>query len=591
MIKKNFILFKNKRILKYLLAIIVILISGITIALLQPSRIEIPTERKYNKTEIRKILNKADILFDTDKFDSSYYYFNRALLLCDTNVDYIDYVYALTCMAAIEEIQGDFIASEILLTKTLPYLKKIKKPRFTANVYNQFASNYYYTYDYSNSLLYYRKSLHLKTSSYRKIAVLNSICQIYVKQKKFKLAESILISLSKIKTVCPLDKRTNDFEYSRILDDIGLCYYEQGKPEALDYYKKSLAIKTRLNNYYALIYVYMHIAEYFQQSNPIQAKPYAHSAYLLSLKLQDAPNRLQCLKLLTKTSQGEDLKKYSLKFIQLADSIDRAKKTVKNQFARIKYYSRKDKFENLLFKAQKAENELQLEKEKKRNVISYVIIFFTTLFSLFLYYYLTLKSRREKNHAILESEIRISNELRDKLVSDVYNTITLTQNIDLEKENNKELLLHNLEDIYSKTRNISRENSAIVTDENYATALKEMICGFKTPELNIILNGFDLISWDNLEKNKKIILYRVLQELFANMKKHSHATLVSINIKIVDKNLTIFYNDNGVGTKNSTPNFKNGLQNVENRIKTINGNIIFDKNSEKGFRIIFSFPL
>lgn len=72
------------------------------------------------------MLNKADILFDSYELNRSYDYFNKAQLLCDTDIYYIEYVYALTCMAAIEQMQGDFVASEILLTKTLPHLKKIK---------------------------------------------------------------------------------------------------------------------------------------------------------------------------------------------------------------------------------------------------------------------------------------------------------------------------------------------------------------------------------------------------------------------------------------------------------------------------------
>ena len=58
------------------------------------------------------------------------------------------------------------------------------------------------------------------------------------------------------------------------------------------------------------------------------------------------------------------------------------KKKAKNQFARIKYYSKQDKDENLQLKAEKVKNELHLERQKKRNIISYIIIFFTAIFSL-----------------------------------------------------------------------------------------------------------------------------------------------------------------------------------------------------------------
>ena len=187
--------------------------------------------------------------------------------------------------------------------------------------------------------------------------------------------------------------------------------------------------------------------------------------------------------------------------------------------------------------------------------------------------------------------MRISKKLHDELANDVYETLQFVTHKDLELDTNKDQLLNNLEIMYSRTRNISKENSQIATDENYPFALREMIAEFKTPDIHILLNGFDLISWNKIQKNKKIILYRVLQELFYNLKKHSNATLVSVTFKINDKNISVDYNDNGTRNENSSIIFKNGLANVENRIKTINGTITFDNNSKKGFKLSFSFPL
>lgn len=118
-----------------------------------------------------------------------------------------------------------------------------------------------------------------------------------------------------------------------------------------------------------------------------------------------------------------------------------------------------------------------------------------------------------------------------------------------------------------------------------------MISGFKTPNINILSNGLSEILWNQIDKNKKIIIYRVLQELFFNMKKHSDATLVSVTFKIVNKNIVIGYTDNGLREKNNPIIFKNGLQNVESRIKTINGTIIFDDYSHNSFKLSFTFPL
>jgi signal transduction histidine kinase len=592
MMNRTFSIFQNKTILKFLLAILIFLIFGSIFFLLKSSKNEPHCNKKdNNKHEVRKLLAKGDIYFDTYRYNEAYYYFNKAQLLCDTKVNYIEYVYALTCIANIEQAQGDFAASEASLTKTLPYLKKIKKPRFAANVYEQYASNYYYTYDYNNSLLYQIKALHLKSSNFRKVVVLNSISLNYLKQKKFKLAEEILVPLSKIKTIIKDHKDLNDSEHSRILDNLGLCYFEQDRPESLKYFEESLTIKLRLQDYTGLIYCYMHLAAYYEKRNPSLSKTYAKNAYSVSSKLNDASNKIHSLDLLIRTSEGNDLKKYALQFIQLVDSVNKAKHSAKNQFSRIKYDAKKDRFENLHLKSQKAENQLHLERQKKRNIVSYIIIICTSILSLFLYLHLTLKARKEKNKEIYQSEMRISKKLHDELANEVYKTLAFAENKDLQQEENKEYFLNNLDTLYSKTRKISKENSFITTSEFYQVALREMISEFKTPDVNILLNGMDTVSWNKIDKNKKITLYRVLQELFLNMKKHSKATLASTIFKMNDQNLTVIYTDNGVGIDNNRLILKSGLQNVESRIKTINGTITFDNNSKKGFKLSFTFPL
>lgn len=589
--KKTFVTSQKKTILKYLLAVLTILILVSTIYLLKSSRNEPENKAIHTKAEIRGLFVKGDKHYDKLLFNQAYYYYNKAQSLCDTNTQYIDFVYAVNCMADIEQIQGDYIACELLLMKTLPYLPKIKKPRFTVNVYESFAANYYYKYDYNNALLYLTKALHLKISSYRKIIILNSICQIYVRQKKFKLAESILIPLSKIKYIYKNNPVINDAEYSRILDDLGICYQAQRKPEALDCYKKSVTLKLRIKDDFGLLYNYMHIAEYYQESNHALAVSYAKKSLALAIRFNDAVNRLQSLKILSKTSHGNELKKYSSNFIKLADSIENSRQKSKNQFINIKYNFQNDKDENFQLKAQKAKKELQLERQKRRNIISYIAIVLILAAITFIYFRLTSKGKKQRNEAIYKSEIRISKKLHDELANDVYQTMVFAKNKELEVGENKEQLLNNLQNLYSQARNISKENSKIVTDENYTTALKEMISEFKTQNIHLLINGMETLLWNEIDKNKKITIYRILQELLVNMKKHSHATLVGITFKKTEKNILITYTDNGKGADIENLTLRNGLYNVENRILAIKGIIDIDSAPDKGFKVFFKIPL
>ena len=202
-----------------------------------------------------------------------------------------------------------------------------------------------------------------------------------------------------------------------------------------------------------------------------------------------------------------------------------------------------------------------------------------------------IKNRREKIKVSYNTEIRIAKKLHDELANDVYHTMAFAETQDLSDIHNKEILISNLDTIYSRTRNISRENDTMETGRLFMSNLKEMMSGFNTANVNVISNGIETINWKTLEQNKKIIVYRVLQEILVNMKKHSQASLVVLTFKENKNKLQIDYTDNGIGATFEQLNSKNGLQNVENRIKSIKGTITFDSKSNKGFRIHIVFPI
>ncbi|RKR11263.1 tetratricopeptide repeat protein [Flavobacterium sp. 90] len=590
--KKQLSFIPNKTILKYLLIIQFLLLGG-SLLLYQSYKNENPVKpiSKDNSAEIKRLSDIADVYFDTNKKDSAIYVFTKAKKLCDPNKNAIDYVYALSCIAELQLQQGNYIASEANATEALPYLKHIKNPRYSWIVYNLLGINYTDNYDSSNAIIYFKKAINLKTSAWRKYIALNNLAAVYMNQEKYKEAMDIFNILASQKNISKYDA-INHNNYSFVINNLGFCYYKLGnQKKALNYFYEALKIRLKPETQEGLVTTYSYLSMYFEKTNPNLSREYAQKAYNHASKLNNATDEIGALGLLIKRSEGADLKRHSLSYLRLVDSVSIAKQTAKNQFTNIKYTSKKDKEENLKLKDQKAENKLQLERQKKRIIIAYIIIAFILGLVAFLYFHLKEKVKKEKDDAVFKSELRISQKLHDELANDVYQTMAFAENRDLKLTENKEHLLTNLENIYLRARNISKENSKITTNENYPAALKEMIAGFKTPKNNILLNGFDSVLWSKIEKNKKIVLYRVLQELFLNMKKHSQATLISITFKIIEKNIVVTYNDNGIGVNKNDLILKNGLQNVENRIKTINGTIIFDPDYEKGFKLSFTLPI
>ncbi|WET01481.1 tetratricopeptide repeat-containing sensor histidine kinase [Flavobacterium sp. YJ01] len=445
-------------------------------------------------------------------------------------------------------------------------------------------------YDYDNALIYHQKALETAISQFRKAQIKCDIAFIYLQQKKYSKAINLLEELAKKKTEDKTDSLNTEYQHAFVLYDLGLCYLRTDKPkEALDNLTKSLNINLKANDESFVVGNYHSLYLYYKKyNNPKLKKFYAQKGYFAASKAKSY--ELNALAELIEAEEDKNLKKYINLYIKLTDSIIISKRKAKNQFATKIYDSQKDKEENLHLKKEKAENELQLARHKNRSKILYIVIFVSLFALFFLIFHIRLKVKREKNEIIFKSEIRISNKLQEELSKNVYQTFLFAKNNDLENADNKEKLISNLNEIYTKTRNISKENSKILTDEKYLSSLKEMISEYQTRDVNILLNGFDNISWDTINKNKKIVLFRILQELLLNMKTHNTANLVSITLKSQHKNLDLVYIDNGNGIKNSNTPLKKGLQNIENRIKSVNGQI--DIHSlDNSFKVFIKLPM
>ncbi|HSN47287.1 MAG TPA: ATP-binding protein [Flavobacterium sp.] len=543
-------------------------------------------QKKSNLVEINRLIELGEIHFKNLKYDSSYYYFNKAKSLCDVKKDTAKIIYTILNLATIEQNLGDYAGSESTVLEALPFLKNNPKPNHHWGVYTTLGINYMQTSNYKTALYYQNIALNLKTDNIRKGKTKNNIAVNYMEMQNYPKAIQILKPLIIQKEVI------NDPDlFSRILDNLGYSYYKVENPKGIGYLKQSLAIQLQEKNDWGLITSYIHLSEYYKKTNTENAFNYALYAYEKSTKINNINDRLISLALLIQNSSGNELKKFSLDYIRINDSLTKARQKAKNQFAKIKYDSKKEKDENIRLKTQKATTFLELEQQKNKNLILSFLILIGILSTIFLYHFLKAINNKEKIQTSYDTETRIAKRLHDELANDVYHTMSFAETQDLSSNTNKEILLNNLDTIYSRTRNISKENSPIDTGMDFMVGLKEMISGFNTAAVNILIYDMDSFNWNELEINKKIIVYRVIQELLVNMKKHSHGSLVVITFKKIKNKLQIDYSDNGLGAAFDKINSRNGLRNVENRILAIKGTITFDTKPGKGFKTSLSIPL
>lgn len=542
------------------------------------------TPKKFDRVDINKFMELGYKHTENLKYDSSYYYFNKAYHNAEIKNDTSVIILSLAWMAQTQRLLADYSGSETTAIEALPLIENNDNYLYgETNIYINLGNTYSNTLEYDNALFYLNKAINSKTDEDIKSGILNNIALVYMGQEKYQNAINILNPLILKKEVL-----NNAENYSRILDNLGYSYLKLGNPKALDYLNKSRIMREQINDERGLIGSYYHLFEYYKKHNLNLGINYLYLAYKKATKVNHVDDRLECLKVLVQNSSGDKLKKHSLAFIHINDSINKVRQKAKNQFAKIKYDSTKEKEENLRLKDQKI---LQSEHQKTKNLLMYFVMGIIIMISILFTNLLLARNKREKMKASYNTEIRIAKKLHDELANDVYHTMAFAETQDLSTTHNKEILISNLDTIYSRTRNIARENNALETGPLFISDLKEMMSGFNTQEVHVITNGLDSINWLTIDRDKKIILYRIIQELLVNMKKHSQCSLVALTFKKIANELQINYNDNGVGAVLEQIKSKNGLQNVENRIRAINGTITFDTKSNKGFKVQFIIPI
>lgn len=537
------------------------------------------------KKEATNFKEKAIENFDKKKFNLAFYHFNKSKIAYETLKDTANVVYILIQMATIQQINGDYYGSKETLTEALPLIKK--KDIYSASINNLFGIADKELSIYTDAIYYYQQALEDCSDPVSELGPLNNVAVVYILQKKYDKAIHLLERIIHTKT---LDNKFLKSNKARVLDNLGYAYFKK------ELYEKGLLLmneghKMREQNedLYGSIESNLHLAEYYLNTEPKKSNQYAESAYQIATKFNSIDERLKALSFLISNDSGVKTTEYAQKYFSLNDSIIKIRNNYKNKFAKIKYDSKKEKDENQKLRLEKAEDSLALQKAKYQRI--FLIIGIASLFCLIAY----LIKRHQNKTRLIEfktayaTETRIAKDIHDELANDVFHAITYTQTQPLTSENSKETLLQKLNHIYSRVRGISRENSNVDTGSNYSINLKEMLSTYNSSITNVIITNIEKVNWNSIEYEKKVTIYRVLQELMVNMKKHSEALLVVIKFDSKLNSVIIDYTDNGKGCDQNKI-IKNGLQNMENRILATKGIITFDTQPDNGFKAKITLP-
>lgn len=461
---------------------------------------------------------------------------------------------------------GNIYDSENIIVEALNLIDNYsKKDTLIENrkaLYNQLGQIYRESNDFYEAIEIYNLSLIFSKSLSDSITLLNNKANVYKDLGNYDKAVENLSLAHK------LMKGTNDsLQLAMVLDNLGRIQSKQGNPNALSNLNRALLIRESANDISRTYSSYKHLALYhIENKNIKEARVYADKAYKTALALNSLPYLEDALSLFV--IMNEDPK--VVEFKTISDSIAKQKQLAQNKNALLKYNVEKERKNTV------AANLLQ-EKEKGQKMLFMILGVSTFILAILLILLLRARHKKEKIVQVHKTEARISKKVHDEVANDVYHLMVKIQG----KVTDETVLLDDLERIYSKTRDISKENSAIDFDIDFSLQLKDLLLNYQNENVTIATRNISKIEWNDISEIKKTAIYRVLQELMTNMKKHSQATAVVLIFQQIGKKINVEYTDNGIGCM---LNNKNGLQNAENRIQAINGTITFDSEPGKGFK-------
>lgn len=211
------------------------------------------------------------------------------------------------------------------------------------------------------------------------------------------------------------------------------------------------------------------------------------------------------------------------------------------------------------------------------------------------------EERLKHQEQLLFSTIEAQEKERQRIAKDLHDEIGSKLNVinlglyrikKLGKEN--QILLEAVEEIFSvindtigTTRRISHDLLPPTLEKfGLKEALMELCESFKHMcTLNI---SFSIKQNDfrETEKNVELNIFRVVQELINNSLKHGKPTNIGIDLWMNKNVIKLNYQDDGVGFDKSIESFKTGLgmQNIESRLRMIQGNYVFESAPGKGVK-------
>lgn len=217
-----------------------------------------------------------------------------------------------------------------------------------------------------------------------------------------------------------------------------------------------------------------------------------------------------------------------------------------------------------------------------------------------------LKLDFEKNLLKTQVEIQeqtfqhISREIHDNINHSLtltkLNLVTLNWNNIRETRECVDSSINILGSTISDLNSLSKSiNTELIKEQGLIKALSNEVNRLKSMahlNVNYAVKGEAIF----MDSEKELVIFRIIQEAFNNIIKHSKATEIRLELDYGNQYLNLIVQDNGIGfNKNEIWSNRRaqhaGLKNMQTRAKLFGGSFLLESWPQKGTQILVSIPI
>lgn len=476
------------------------------------------------------------------------------------------------------------------------YAEKTGKPGVRANVYKTFGNIYFQQKSYDQSMLYYEKSYALFQQ------INDTIPQTYLLNKMARIYEqkgNYLKSLEYVNKALAISELIKyDFHYSSFYTTLSNVWLKKGDKKKAKVYALKAVEYAQKNNHdkIQLADAQMALSNVYLQSDSTKLAIKAASEGFdaaVNAGVTDAQS-ISAAALAEGYFRSGDYKK-AYEYLQvsklLGDSIAGAR--YNNELAALQTsfkLNEKDKEIRLLAK----DKEIQEQRLTEQNIYIVAAIVLAVLAFGGIWLAVNRNSLKQKMKE-LELRNRIAADLHDEVGSSLSSIHMLSQMASQSNRGNS--------DILDRMSNNAKETMDKMSDivwmikpgETEAGSLRQRMERFayeisssKNIDSNIELGTLENVK---LSMNQRKNIYLVFKEALNNSAKYSGTEKIEVQATVRDGQLNLLIRDHGKGFITSPDEKGNGLQNMKNRAKEMNGKIEIGSIPGEGTTVMLAIPV